>query len=385
MANTPFAFAHGQQRDSVQLIRQVIADLGALPPRPQLGFIYLSDSLARRMELIRAALSDNTPQVVWIGSVARAICATGVEYYGDDPALALMVLDIDPELYRLLPPPVDTHQPWSLELHRWAVEREYLFGLIHGDPNDRLTLPLVESLATMGQGGFINGGLSSAVEKHDPIYANAIHHGGISGVLFDPQLPLLTDHTQGIRMRGGWHTITYAEGNLLAQLDGQPVLEVVQREIPEALTRPLPQVMQQFMVAFPSQGSDREEYLIRNLMGIDQEGGVLAIADHLEAYERLRFGQRDSATAWHDLQQMLQRLKQRLGNRTIRGGIYINCLGRGRFQFEAGAELRQIEAVLGTFPLIGFFANGEFYHNRLYGYTGILTLFLSDAPPRYNQ
>ncbi len=378
MANTPFAFAHGQQRDSVQLIRQVIADLGELPPQPQLGFLYLSDALAHQLGSMMTILHNYAPQVVWIGSVAWAICATGVEYYGDDPALALMVLDIDPEHYRLLPPPVDMSQPWSLELHRWAVEREYLFGLIHGNPNDRLTLPLVESLATIGQGGFINGGLSSAMERHDPIYASSIGQRGISGVLFDPQLPLLTDHTQGIRMCGGWHTITHAEGSLLLQLDGQPVLEVVQREIPEVLTQP--QRVQQFMAALRIQGSDREEYLIRNLMKLNPEAEGVTIADNLEAYERLRFGQRDSATAWHDLQQMLQRLKQRLGNRTIRGGIYINCLGRGRFQFEAGAELRQIEAVLGTFPLIGFFANGEFYHNRLYGYTGVLTLFLSDTP-----
>ena len=33
-------------------------------------------------------------------------------------------------------------------------------------------------------------------------------------------------------------------------------------------------------------------------------------------------------------------------------------------------------ADLGDFPLVGFFANGEISHNRLYGYTGVLALFL---------
>ena len=32
-------------------------------------------------------------------------------------------------------------------------------------------------------------------------------------------------------------------------------------------------------------------------------------------------------------------------------------------------------APLGDFPLIGFFANGEISRDRLYGHTGILTLF----------
>jgi len=40
------------------------------------------------------------------------------------------------------------------------------------------------------------------------------------------------------------------------------------------------------------------------------------------------------------------------------------------------AELRTIEAVLGPVPLAGFFTNGEIFRNRLYTYTGVLTLFL---------
>ena len=31
---------------------------------------------------------------------------------------------------------------------------------------------------------------------------------------------------------------------------------------------------------------------------------------------------------------------------------------------------------LGDFPLAGFYANGEISHNRLYTYTGVLSLFL---------
>ena len=35
-----------------------------------------------------------------------------------------------------------------------------------------------------------------------------------------------------------------------------------------------------------------------------------------------------------------------------------------------------IREELGAFPLAGFYANGEISHNRLYGYTGVLALFL---------
>ena len=38
--------------------------------------------------------------------------------------------------------------------------------------------------------------------------------------------------------------------------------------------------------------------------------------------------------------------------------------------------LQNLMAALGDVPIAGFFCNGEISHNRLYGYTGVLTLFV---------
>jgi small ligand-binding sensory domain FIST len=74
---------------------------------------------------------------------------------------------------------------------------------------------------------------------------------------------------------------------------------------------------------------------------------------------------------------MLLDLKKRCAGRSPRGGVYISCLGRGRYQFgENSEEIRLIKEHLGEFPLVGFFANGEIFNGKLYGYTGVLTLFL---------
>ncbi len=40
------------------------------------------------------------------------------------------------------------------------------------------------------------------------------------------------------------------------------------------------------------------------------------------------------------------------------------------------ADLAAIQGELGEVPLVGFFCNGEISHNRVYGYTGVLSLFL---------
>jgi len=59
-----------------------------------------------------------------------------------------------------------------------------------------------------------------------------------------------------------------------------------------------------------------------------------------------------------------------------RGALYFSCLARGEHMFGArGAELELIRRVLGEVPLVGFFCNGEISRDRLYGYTGVLTLF----------
>ena len=63
--------------------------------------------------------------------------------------------------------------------------------------------------------------------------------------------------------------------------------------------------------------------------------------------------------------------------RRIRGGIYVSCAGRGGPHFGApNAELQIIRHALGDVPLAGFLAGGEIARHHLYGYTGVLTVFV---------
>jgi small ligand-binding sensory domain FIST len=111
-------------------------------------------------------------------------------------------------------------------------------------------------------------------------------------------------------------------------------------------------------------------------MGIDTEGKRIAIGDLIHKGQKIQFCRRDGKTAWEDMQRMLDELKSRIDG-TPRGALYYSCLGRGEDLFgEDSAELKMIRDTLGEFPLVGFFANGEISNQRLYGYTGVLTLFV---------
>jgi len=51
-------------------------------------------------------------------------------------------------------------------------------------------------------------------------------------------------------------------------------------------------------------------------------------------------------------------------------------VARGEHLFGSrDAELDLVKQALGEVPLVGFFCNGEISRDRLYGYTGVLTVF----------
>ena len=65
--------------------------------------------------------------------------------------------------------------------------------------------------------------------------------------------------------------------------------------------------------------------------------------------------------------------------RRIAGAIYVSCSGRGGPHFGSpGAEMQIVRHALGDVPLAGFFAAGEIARHHLYGYTGVLTVFVAD-------
>ena len=129
-------------------------------------------------------------------------------------------------------------------------------------------------------------------------------------------------------------------------------------------------------VAFPIAHTDTGDYLVRNLMGIDLERGWISVGEMIEAGRSLMFCRRDHAAAEQDLRRMLADLKARAEG-SAKAAVYYSCVARGPNLFGPDSEeLKMIRDELGDIPLVGFFANGEISNNRLYGYTGVLALFL---------
>jgi small ligand-binding sensory domain FIST len=377
MQTTNFKAACAAGADWRVIAEQCLAELDSEPASARLGLLYITEPVAPYLDRLLGELRARTGVRDWIGTVGSGICCTGREIY-DEPAAAVMLAALPEDSYRLLPAGLDALAE-MLTLNRgWIAAHQARFGIVHGDPRNSHIPQIIESLSLELDPGFLVGGLSSAsAGKHQIQIAGGRYENGLSGALFAAEIPVISGLTQGCTPLGMKHTITRCQRNILVELDGRPAFDVFCEDIGEVLTRDLSRIAGYIFVGLPVPGSDTGDYLVRNLVGIDAGQKLMAIGDLVEEGDPVMFCRRDGDTAREDMRRMLRDLGKRARG-GIRGGVYYTCLGRGRYQFgENSEELRMIREQLGDFPLVGFFANGEISHNRLYGYTGVLTLFLS--------
>ncbi len=366
-----FAYAHATGSDWRSICDSVIEQLGPLSDG-RLAFLYADQSLATDGDRIIDYLRNHTGVPHWVGTVGLGICSTGRESY-EKPAIAAMVTDLGADDFRVLSSGDDVGASLAPSA-AWRTKTLASFAVVHGDPSNPRTPELVEGLADGLQGGYLVGGLTSS-ENLQVQFADGVTGGGVSGVLLAGHVRVTTGLSQGCTLIGRKHRITACRRNIVKTLDGEPALDVLKRDIGEVLARDLSRIGGYIFAALPIPGSDTGDYLVRNLVGVDPNDGLVAVGDLLQDDMALQFAKRDAQTARDDLVRMVQDVKDRLDGQP-KGALYHTCLGRGRHLFgDDSAELTLIQQTLGDVPLVGFYANGEVSHHRLYGYTGVLTVF----------
>ena len=366
-----FAYAHSGAADWRGAVAECLAMLDGCAGN--LGFLYVSDLFAAHLSAILAALRQATGIRDWSGSVGLGVCATNQEYLAQ-PAMVVLLANLPADAYALLPS-VRHEEDLSQRSDPFEVAGQpAAFGVVHGDPRNALIAVLLGQVAQRTLTGFLTGGLSSSRYQTYQV-SGEVCEGGLSGVLFSQGVSVITGLTQGVSPLARQHLITDCQDNILITLDHRPALDVLEEDIGDVLARDLQRAAAEVFIGLPVAGSDMADYKVRPIVAIDPKNRLLAIAESVQTGDPLFFGRRDTQAAAADMQRMLRGLQARLGG-PPKGGLYFSCLGRGEGLFGPdSAELRMISAVLGDFPLAGFYANGEISHDRLYGYTGVLTLF----------
>ncbi|MGE5503728.1 MAG: FIST C-terminal domain-containing protein [Actinomycetota bacterium] len=367
---SPFVLAHAGADHWGRAAKACLEGVAEAAGGSNIGFLYATEEFATDLSSILTFLRETTHIEHWVGGVAPGVCA-GRDEYRDEGALAVMVGHLPEGAFRpfsCLDPGtfLSRNGEWLAQQGAGAV------GLVHADPRNPAAPEMVaEVAAAVGwlAGGFVAGSGPPAQ------VADSVTSGGLSGVLLGSAIEVMAGLTQGCTPIGPSHRVTEAWEGVLMALDGRPALEMLKEEAGELIARDLRRAAGYIHVGLTVEGSDTNDYVVRNLLGVDPRQGWLAIGDRLELGQQLMFVRRDANAAQADLRRMLRSLKARLGGRRLRAGFYFSCVARGSHMFgEDGGELALIAAELGDFPLIGCYANGEISRDRLYGYTGVLAL-----------
>lgn len=425
---------HPQWRMAAALaLAQVRAQM-ALPAyakAPALGLLYITDHFAAQAQELLNYLSAELPEITdWSGTVGVGVCVSNAEYF-DEPALALMLLELPCNEYRVFSGVAPLPRAGTSDFVAHTA-------LVHADGRTPDVAGLIAEMAERTTSGYVFGGLSASrgasvqfavggsgnLAGHGA--AGGVFAGGLSGVAFSADVPLLSRVTQGCQPVGATHRITAAQDNVVLRLDGQPALDVLLDTLevsldgdPQHAVERVRHTLAGLMDADGASQVGRTGHFgtdtrVRHIIGLDGARHGVALADQVETGMRLAFCQRNVAAARADLMRICAEIREELApqelepvslnapadaglaplhgalgatslpqpGRHITGAIYVSCSGRGGAHFGApGAELQIVRHALGDVPLVGFFAGGEIAHQHLYGYTGVLTVFCTGSSP----
>jgi small ligand-binding sensory domain FIST len=231
------------------------------------------------------------------------------------------------------------------------------------------------------------GGLASGGQQQG---GNALflgeetYHSGAVGLALHGNITVDTVVAQGCRPIGHLMRITESRRNLLMSLDNKSPLAVLRELFEQSDERDrglmrnslfLGVVMDEFLDT-PKQG----DFLIRNVVGMDERSGNLAIGELLKEGQVVQFHLRDADTSTDDLTSVLDRYAADNRENQIQGALLFSCLGRGQYLYgRANHDTGIFQDKLGQVPLGGFFCNGEIGPvsgtTFLHGYTSSFGLF----------
>ena len=356
-----------------------------------LGFVYVTSDFAQHAAPIVDLLKSRTGITQWVGTTGHSICATGVEYT-DEPAISIMLGEFNPDTFQVFSGKV---RPPMLDSKTKTGALAAFTALVHLDPTTPDASDLIVDMAAKTESGFLFGGLTSGRQEPFVQIAGEPFTGGLSGVVFASDVRLHTRVTQGCTPLGREHRITRSTDRFVQELDGRPALDVMLEDlgVPEsvrssrdgqAIIKGLPsgRIRQGLMIGTARPTTDRGlgfgDLAVRHVLGIDPEQRIVAVADNMYEGDRLLFCTRDEAAARTDLIRICAELRDEVESQGhhIKGAHYVSCVARSGQLFGGPAsEMRLIDQQLGNVPVVGFYANGEIARDRLYGYTGVLTVF----------
>jgi len=396
-ATLQFASALSRKTDTEAAVRDLAdairSQIGQSPL--DLGLIFFSAHHAENARLIAQMVKEELHIDVCLGCSGEGVIASGEEFE-TTPALTLWVAAL-PHV-RVTPLRLSFSQVQDqIQLSGWPEPgaEESTFILL-ADP---YSTPIHDVLSLMadrypnGQavGGMAGGGHGQGENRL--VKNEEVFDGGLVGVQLSGPVAVRTIISQGCRPIGERFMVTRAEHNLIYELSGKPALERLQDAF-ESLGAPHRREAHRALhvgVVINEHRShfERGDFLVRNLVGADQQAGAIAIGDVVQEGQTIQFHLRDAKSASEDLHVLLAENRAKHQKQPL-GALMFSCCGRGEGLFgEAHHDSRALLERMGRIPVAGFFAQGEIGpvggRNFLHGYTASVVIFSEPDNRRETQ
>jgi small ligand-binding sensory domain FIST len=387
----PFAAALSTNAATEKALNEVCGRaLEQLGARPDLALLFFSPHHLPAAADLASRAQERLGARCLLGCVGEAIVGNDREIE-DGPAVSLwlgrwaqpvelepfrMTLEQTPDGYSLL--------GWPDSLLN--ADPAQTVVLVLGDP---FTFPIDGFLRLMNEshrGVRVVGGMAGAGQQPEEtrlLLGGQAHGDGAVGVVLQGPVRVRSIVSQGCRPIGQPFVITKAQDNLIHELGGKSPRDRLQ-EVWDGLSPHDRALMRRGLhvgrVINEYQGTFRRgDFLVRNVLGLEQSSGALAITDRVRVGQTVQFHVRDAATADEDLHELL-RLDLSAHEEKSRGALLFTCNGRGTRLFpEPDHDARVIRAEVGAIPVAGFFAHGELGpvggQNFIHGFTASVVLF----------
>ena len=385
-----FASALTRQGDAQaaadELTRAIREQLGS--SRIDVAFLFISAHHADQAEALSHALRTTLAPETLVGCTGEGVIATGREVETGTAATlwAAHLPGVSTRPLRLSFSSVHDH----FSLIEWptsdfAAEPAPVM-MLFADPfstpmQDVLTVIEERYPGTRTLGGLSGGGQD--LGENRLFLDGEIYADGLVGVALSGNIAVRTVISQGCRPIGDRFIVTKAEHNVIQELGGIPALHCLQTVFGQlsADERALAQRALHIGIAMDEQRAQftRGDFLIRNLIGADQQTGAIVIGDVVQEGQTVQFQVRDAQSADEDLHALLAAPHLTAASKPL-GALLFSCCGRGKGLFGApDHDASVLSEHLGTIPLAGFFAQGEVGpvggRNFLHGYTASIAIF----------
>ena len=234
-------------------------------------------------------------------------------------------------------------------------------------------------------GGLASGGAQS--KENTLILNEKTYDEGLIGVYLTGNIQVDSIVSQGCRPLGKSYIVTKADRNIIYELAGRPLYEVLLETIEKSSAEDQKLAQEAILVGIAMNEYKHElkrgDFLIRMLIGIDEKSGAAAISDYIHVGQTIQFHVRDSVSSTEDLNELLLQHTAKTGaNAHAQAALIFSCNGRGKNLFkEKDHDITIIKKHVGAIPMAGFFCAGEIGpvggRNFIHGFTSSIALFYS--------